>query len=249
MKDSLSVIWLDEVDSTNSEALAAADGSDGMSVVAAVRQISGRGRRGSRWLSSPGMNLTFSLVVRYGRDGVPPVAARDQFAISEAASLAVADYLAGNGIEAKVKWPNDIYVNDRKICGILIENSLSGSSVSRSVIGIGLDVNQKDFPPEIPNPTSMSLLTGNEYDLRAELPRLLENLCASLRRLGTQHEEFCGRLYLKDVISEYSDLTCGGLSFRGRIRGVSPVGMLLIEKEEGELKEFAFNEIKYVIQT
>ncbi|MGN0202602.1 MAG: biotin--[acetyl-CoA-carboxylase] ligase [Candidatus Cryptobacteroides sp.] len=247
MNEELTAEWLEEVDSTNNEILRRENELDNLSVVAAVRQTAGRGQRNNSWLTEPGANLTFSMLVRFGRDGIPALKASSQFSISEAASLAVVEYLEGEGIQASVKWPNDIYVRGKKICGMLIENSLSGNEVSRSIVGIGLNVNQRGFPPQLANPTSMSLLNGREYELCRELPKLCRMFIRRLHLAGAQqHSEYVGRIYRLGVFEEYVD-TSTALHFIGKIRDVSPSGMLLVESKEGKLKEFAFKEISYII--
>ena len=159
------IIWLESADSTNEECRRHISDIDNLSVVAALSQTSGKGQRCNRWISSPGENLTFSVVLKFpSGDGMrakssdlEPMHAYDQFVLSEIASLAVVDLLAEHGIEAEIKWPNDIYVAAKKICGILIENSLRGEWIQYSIIGIGLNVNQRNFDVTLPNPTSMAL--------------------------------------------------------------------------------------------
>ena len=116
---------LEETLSTNSYASARAAELEDWTVVSARRQTAGRGQRGNGWEAEEGKNLTFSVFFRPEN-----FRARDQFALSEAVALAVVETLAGEGIEARVKWPNDIYVGDRKICGILIEHAVMGMNVS-----------------------------------------------------------------------------------------------------------------------
>lgn len=165
MKNKHDIIWLDSTDSTNQEALRQISRLDNLSVVSAERQTNGRGQRGNRWKSNDGENLLFSIVLKFSdntsrgifHELMPPLSAYDQFVLNEAAALAVVDFLAAHGISADIKWPNDIYVNGRKICGILIENSLRGNNVSSSIVGIGINVNQTEFDPDLPNPTSMTL--------------------------------------------------------------------------------------------
>ena len=155
------IIWLESVDSTNEECRRRISDIDNLSVVAALSQTSGRGQRGNVWLSEAGQNLTFSIVLKFPinvMDGeLEPMHAYDQFVLSEIAALSVVDMLAEHDIQAKIKWPNDIYVGDRKICGMLIENSLRGEWIQHSIIGIGLNVNQRNFDVTLPNPTSMVL--------------------------------------------------------------------------------------------
>ena len=151
------IIWLESVDSTNEEAKRHISDIDNLSVLSALEQTAGRGQRGNKWTSNTGENLMFSIVLKD-----PKISARDQFVLNEIASLAVVDFLSMHGITARIKWPNDIYVGSKKICGILIENSLQGSAISSSIIGIGLNINQRNFNVNLPNPTSMVLCQAEE---------------------------------------------------------------------------------------
>lgn len=175
--------------------------------------------------------------------------AADQFDITRAATMGVIRYLDSRGIEGKVKWPNDIYVRNKKICGMLIENVLDGGRIAHSIVGIGLNVNQRDFPVQLANPTSMTLLTGKEYGLRPEL----EDLCRSLsdafcKEMGTVRlaDEYENRLFRLGVFHDYV-LCSDGSEFRGKIKGTTKSGLLRLENSKGELKEFAFKEISYII--
>ena len=174
------IIWLESVDSTNEECRRRISEIDNLSVVAALSQTSGKGQKGNVWLSEPGKNLTFSVVLKFPatdiKSELEPMLAYDQFVLSEITSLSIVDLLAEHGIEAKIKWPNDIYVGDRKICGMLIENSLRGEWIQHSIIGIGLNVNQRNFDVSLPNPTSMVLCNGitDEYDLENIQERLMD---------------------------------------------------------------------------
>ena len=146
------IIWLESVDSTNEEAKRHISDIDNLSVLSALEQTAGRGQRGNTWTSNTGENLMFSIVLKD-----PKISARDQFVLNEIASLSVVDFLSKHEILAEIKWPNDIYVGSKKICGILIENSLHGTAISSSIIGIGLNINQRNFNVNLPNPTSMVL--------------------------------------------------------------------------------------------
>ena len=170
MESKTDIIWLERVDSTNDEARRDISEIDNLSVVSALEQTKGRGQRGNRWSSQPGENLTFSLVVKDFR-----IKANEQSAISQATALSLVDLLSRHEIKARIKWPNDIYAGDEKICGILIENSLKGSEIDWSIIGIGLNVNQTAFPEDLPNPTSMKLCTGNSnpYNTREILEEFM----------------------------------------------------------------------------
>lgn len=169
------IIWLDEADSTNNEAKRQIKGLSDMSVIAAVRQTAGRGQRNNTWLSEPGMNLTFSIVLKYGAGAFSNISPADQAIISQTISKTMVDLLSRHGIEARIKLPNDIYVGSKKICGILIEHTLRGSSLLYTIIGVGLNVNQTIFDESLPNPTSMVLESNSgPLEIHSLLDELLE---------------------------------------------------------------------------
>ena len=126
-----SIIWIDTVDSTNDEAKRKIHSLSHLSVIAAYEQTSGRGQRGNIWSSEAGKNLTFSIIIKYGKDAYYDLIPSNQFIFSKIASITVLDLLSKYGIKAEIKWPNDIYVNDKKIAGILIENTDFSRSGSR----------------------------------------------------------------------------------------------------------------------
>lgn len=245
MKEDVEIRWTEEVDSTNSEAIRRASEFDNLSVLAAFNQTAGRGQRGNTWLAPKGKNLTFTMVLRFGAGGFPPLEAKRQFILTRCITLGITDYLSSQGIPATIKWPNDIYVRNMKICGILIENILRGPFLKTSYIGIGLNVNQKEFPPQLVNPVSMALLTGKEYSIVEQLPEL----CSCIRRRLDSRDnadEYISRLYRIGVFNEYV-IAATGKSIVARIVDVSESGLLRLETEKGEPFEFSFKEINYVI--
>ena len=135
-------------------------------VICAERQTAGRGQRGHTWTSPEGVNLLFSVVL------CPTfLPAGEQFLLSQAVALALVDTLGTCGIDARIKWTNDIYAGDRKLVGILIEHHLAGGRLARTVAGIGINVNQTEFDPALPNPTSMALEAGRTFDREEVLNR------------------------------------------------------------------------------
>ena len=169
---------MDSVDSTNKEVRRRLDSLDNMSVISATEQTAGRGQGDHTWHSRPGQNLTFTVLLKFSDIGVLP--ARDAGRINDFVTSSLLAYLDSRGIEARIKLPNDIYVKDKKICGMLIENILDGPNIGKSIIGIGLDVNQTDFPEDLPNPVSMAQITGRSYTLEEELARLLAEMRSRL---------------------------------------------------------------------
>ena len=244
MESKFQIKWFDELESTNDELLRHVGDYDNLSVVAAVNQTAGRGQRGNRWLSAPGDNLTFSLLLK-------PVAlpVREAMAISCWASLAVRDALQGVGVSAVIKWPNDLYVGNRKITGMLVENGLEGPDIAWSVVGIGINLNQTEFPGELMNATSVRRLTGRTVDPASFLETICRGLEGLLPRLETPEgrallrSEYEKDLFRKDIPAAYRDLATGR-EFTGVLRGITSEGLLRVEAE-GRERTFAFKEISY----
>ena len=193
------IIWLDSAKSTNSELRMRLGELDNLSVIAAVEQTAGRGQGSHTWYSSPRTNLTFSILYRFPEDGQGLLKVADMLLVTQITTLGIRDYLLCKGITARIKWPNDIWVGDRKICGILIENILDGDRIEASIVGIGLDVNEETWPEELPNPVSMKQLTGIHYELVSEL----EELCASISKRYFQSMDEEGRKSLEKEFTEH----------------------------------------------
>lgn len=194
----LKTIWLETTDSTNKELRRRIGELDNLSAIAAKTQTAGRGQGSHSWFSRPGSGLTCSLLFSFEplHDGIE---VKDAILITEFCTLALRDYLLDEGVESRIKWPNDIWVKDRKICGILIENILNGSSVVRSIVGIGLNLNEMAWPENLPNPVSLRELTGKNYDPARELQRLGIKIASRYEELST-HE---GRKNLDDEFRKY----------------------------------------------
>ena len=193
------IIWLDSAKSTNSELRMRLGELDNLSVIAAVEQTAGRGQGSHTWYSSPRTNLTFSILYRFPEDGQGLLKVADMLLVTQITTLGIRDYLLTKGITAGIKWPNDIWVGDRKICGILIENILDGDRIEASIVGIGLDVNEETWPEELPNPVSMKQLTGVHYELVSEL----EELCESISKRYFQSMDKEGRKSLDKEFGEH----------------------------------------------
>lgn len=162
------ILWLESVNSTNDWSKEHMNQLVDMAVICAKEQTAGRGQGEHRWHSETGRNLLFSIVLKE-----PSIVAKDAFAVSAISALSLVETLSGYGVEAKIKWPNDIYVNGKKICGLLIEHSVRGGRISWSIIGVGLNVNQTTFPSDIPNPTSIAIQSGVQNDLSEVLDDFL----------------------------------------------------------------------------
>ncbi len=247
MKQDMTIKWLESVDSTQDEIHRHLEDLANLSVVAARCQTAGRGQRGNRWAARPGENLTFSLLLKPGQDGLRSVPAADQFLLSEVTALAVQGTLSDYGIPARIKWPNDIYVGDRKICGMLIENRLKGRQIVSSIIGVGLNVNQVAFDPDLMNPTSMAMQTGTQYSVEEVLAAFLSHFSATWDEdRSVIRERFLSLLYHLGESHSYTDCTTEAV-FEGTIKGISKRGLLRVEMPDGNIREFAFKEISYII--
>ena len=213
-------------------------------VVWADFQTAGRGQRGHEWHSRKGENLTFSAVLE---PTFVPIA--EQFSVSEVVALSLVDMLAEYGIEAKIKWTNDIYVGDRKLVGILIEHSLAPTSLRRTIVGVGINVNQIEFDASIPNPVSMAQLLGRELDAEEVLHCFLKHLQRNYEALREMqnllHERYNSLLYRLNELRTYA--LPSGERFSAKILGTAQNGALRLEDESGKTKDYLFKEIEFVI--
>ncbi len=243
-------IKLESAASTNSYLAGIADGTPHGTVVSAAEQTAGRGQRGNTWEAELGKNLTFSMLLR-----PEAIEARRQFVISEIVSVAIADTLQPLIPREKVsiKWPNDIYAGDKKICGILIENSLMGYRINHSIAGIGINVNQRVFLSDAPNPASIINFIGEE----TPLDPLLEKICCNILRLmgkcsleedfARLHSHYRSRLWRNDGYFPYRDTATGEL-FDATIIDVAPSGILTLRDEAGNDRQYAFKEVSAVLK-
>lgn len=214
-------------------------------IVWAERQTAGRGQRGHSWTSPEGENLTFTLVLE---PVFLPVG--EQFLLSEAVTLALTDTFAAFGIDARIKWTNDIYAGDRKLVGILIEHHLAGGRLARTVAGIGINVNQTEFDPALPNPVSMAMVAGRTFDRGEVLEAFRRHIGIRYAQLELDERETLQRDYRERMYRlgerhtfRYPD----GTPTEASIEGVRPTGELLLRHADGTLREYLFKEIEFVI--
>ncbi|RKN78368.1 biotin--[acetyl-CoA-carboxylase] ligase [Ulvibacterium marinum] len=237
------IIKLDATDSTNAylKRLIASNVSQDFTVVVARNQLKGRGQMGTHWISEEGKNLTFS-VLKKNKD----LSTDDSFLLNIIVSLAIVDSLKGFQVpDLKIKWPNDILSGTSKICGILIENIISGNKIKASIIGIGLNTNQTIFH-NVPKASSLKLLLGKTLDLDELLKELLnslESIFQDVQKKGSEElwEAYGEILFRKDKPSTFQD--SNKKKIMGFIRGVSAEGKLIIELEDNVKKEFGFKEV------
>ena len=235
--------FLEETTSTNDEARNPRYGHG--DAICAERQTAGRGQRGHTWSSEEGRNLMFSLV---WEPRFLPVS--EQFLLSEAVALALTDLFGGYGIDARIKWTNDIYVGDKKLVGILIEHSYSGPTLARTIAGIGINVNQTEFDPALPNPVSMAMVAGRTFDRGEVLEAFRRHIGIRYAQLELDERETLQRDYRERMYRlgerhtfRYPD----GTPTEASIEGVRPTGELLLRHADGTLREYLFKEIEFVI--
>lgn len=242
----LNIIKLSAIDSTNSylKQLAKERILEDETVVVTNRQLSGRGQMGNGWVSREGQSLTFSMFKAFEKLKI-----ESQFVISMAVSLAISEGLKTLNIpKMAIKWPNDILSANRKIGGILIENVLEGSYVKYSIIGIGINVNETDFP-NLPQASSLKLETGKNFQLEEVLDKILKKVFTNLNNLSAKDfsemkELYESNLYQKEMVSVFE--TPDNSRFNGIIKGVSDIGELLVETENDALRKFQLKEVKLI---
>lgn len=204
-------------------------------------QTAGKGQVGNSWESEAGRNLLFSMVLYPQR-----VTVDNQFLLSQLVSLGIKEALDEYTDGITVKWPNDIYWNDKKLVGILIENSLQGTKIKSSVIGIGLNVNQKVFVSNAPNPVSLLQITGRRQNRKLLLTKTRQNIQKLYTELSVTkiRAEYAEALYRKDGFYAYR---ANDETFQAKIISVHPDGQLELETEAGERKGFYFKEVSFVL--
>lgn len=238
------IIELHTVDSTNNYAmhLIDADTAQPGLTVTAWEQTAGKGQRGKHWADMPGQSLLMSLVI------APQQPLEQQFVFSAGVAVAVAGVLEGlyEGWSIKVKWPNDIIINDKKAGGILIENILRGSSWLYSIIGLGLNVSQDSFPPELPYATSLKINSSKSFDLIALRDMLRSGIFDKLS--GTTHAEeimqqYNQYLYRRGLEQAFSD---GHAEWKGIVVKANPDGQLMVQLQNGSMAAYKHGDVVWM---
>lgn len=250
--DAMKTVHIPEVASTNTLLLDLLQQNDptledGLTLYT-LRQTAGRGQPGNKWEAEPDRNISFSLLLYPGAY----LEVRHQFLLSMVASLAVVRTLRACGVpDVTIKWPNDIFAGDRKICGMLIENRIFTARNWQSVIGIGINVNQRQWVGNAPNPTSILLQTDSEYEPTDVMTRCLtemEPLLARLRRGDEASiiQAYNANLYRRDGLFPYVDVA-SGQPFDAAIGEIGANGALALITREGERREYMFKEVMFVL--
>ncbi len=240
-------IFIDETTSTNQVAtrLIESGHTKEGTIVIAHHQTQGRGQRGKSWYSSPGKNILASLILKPHF-----LELQHQFDLSIAIALGICDWVSQYIDSAvHVKWPNDIYVKDRKIAGILIQNMLAGKIIQHSIIGIGINVNEENFAKDLPNPTSLYLESQKKYildDLYAVLFSTILDRYEQLKKGEAKNlkKEYLQKMYLRGVFAPFS--TSDQEFFIGKIKGIDDMGRLVITTKNGRNMTFDTSAISYL---
>ena len=239
-------IKLDTIDSTM-QYLARPEFSaceDSFIVATAEYQTAGRGQKGTFWESEKGKNLLLGMVLRHTH--LHPT---EQFYLSEICALALVETLDTYTAGCTIKWPNDIYYADRKVSGMLLEHTLQGATLSQTIVGIGLNINQHTFLSDAPNPVSLVQILNQEICRETLLDAFLQRFQTYYARLEQQdfstiHSSYVNRLYRHNAWATFREETD---TFMGRIVDVETTGRLVIETVEGVKRKFTFKEVAYVI--
>ena len=242
------LIILPETDSTNNYLTQLCNEQQSavreFTTVIAERQTAGKGQRGNSWESEDCRNITFSFVL------YPTfIEARRQFILSQIVSLSIKEELDEWTKGISIKWPNDIYWKDKKICGMLIENDLMGRNISQSISGIGINVNQEVFHSTAPNPISLRQITGKQYDIFEILKNIMLRIQSSYELLRNGDTEpiahrYEKALFRKEGMHRYKDADG---EFFARIICVEPEGKLILEDDAQKKRGYMFKEVEYLL--
>ena len=218
-------------------------------LITADHQTAGRGQRGNIWEASPAANLLFTLALR-----PTMVKASEQFVICELVSVVLCEVLSHYVPDIRIKWPNDIYYRDHKLCGILIEHDICGAHLAQTLIGVGLNVNQTRFTSDAPNPISLCHILGHTTDRETLLNAITHAFAEQYQSLLTTpdiaqwyaalHTRYTSLLYRLGTPALYRDVQG---SFRATLHHVEMDGRLCLEDELGTLRNYLFKEVAYVI--
>ncbi|MFC2096308.1 biotin--[acetyl-CoA-carboxylase] ligase [Bacteroidota bacterium] len=240
------IIKLNSVDSTNdhfANLIKESTFAEG-SILSSLHQEAGKGHGSNTWESEKGKNVLLSMVL------YPNFLPIDKnFLISKIVSLGIANYLLAKTNFVKIKWPNDIYYQNNKLAGILIENTIKGSNINQSIVGIGLNLNQIAFVSEAPNPLSLQQITGRTYSIDQEIIKLRNNIRFFYDKLRAGKYDEINKDYLKCLyrFNELHTFSSSNKNFKAKITGISEYGHLQVTTESQEPKEFDFKEIEFII--
>lgn len=240
------VIQLDAVDSTNNYAANLLKRSKVVNgtIILTKRQEKGKGQRGANWQSAPDKNLTCSVVL------YPEWDAMDIFRLNILTSLAVGDMLKGYGLNAAIKWPNDIYVGNKKIAGILIESQIKGQKIASSIVGVGLNVNQRTFYGSF-KATSMTIEFGVVFEINQVARQFWNALMSQIELNGELPLKALQNLYYERLIGYRTPIGFEDQTgqYNGTIVGLDEIGRLCVESTDGKWRKYQIKEVKQFLDT
>lgn len=232
----MKILRFDEINSTNVYLYDKISEKNDISdtVVVAAHQTAGRGMDKNRWESEAGKNLLFSIALN-----VNFLEAENQFKISQAVSVAIVETLSQfvDNQQLYVKWPNDIYFGDKKLAGMLIQNTIEGRMMGVSIIGIGLNVNQIEFSSDIPNPISLKQISGEDFDLENLLNLLIKNIKSSVEGLRIKENQIA--INEKYISKAYRYRQWADYVYKNKVKsmiinGFDCYGRLILEDQSGD---------------
>jgi BirA family biotin operon repressor/biotin-[acetyl-CoA-carboxylase] ligase len=203
-------------------------------------QSKGRGQYLKTWESKPNENLLFSLVLKPKN-----ISIENQFAISKAVAVGILEVLQQNISNVSIKWPNDIYIGNKKVAGILIENIISGANIDHCIIGIGLNVNQTTFSEDIPNPISLKQVLSKDINIGNLRDEIIDRIFIRLNDSNYSNDVYLKNLYRKGELGQFKEKN--GEVFLGVILGINPIGQLTLRVENNQKKEYHNSEIEYIL--
>lgn len=234
-----------EVDSTNAWLRSNLSNCAHGFVVSTDYQTTGKGQANNQWESKYGANLLMSILLEPTK-----IAAHEQFLLSQLVSVAIVNVLQ-NALnkEVRIKWPNDIYVGDKKVCGILIENTIIGGKLAKSIIGVGINVNQKAFKSDAPNPVSMFQIAGKLFDYQLLLEELASTILKEYDSFSTLKSEELQHIYFAKLYrnSGFYPFKINDELVEAEIDSILPTGHIRLHTKKDEYKIFAFKEVQFVL--
>lgn len=240
------IILLNEVDSTNNYAnhLIMSEAAEEGTVVLTRYQKMGRGYATNAWESAAGKNLLASII--FYPHFLP---AKDQFMLSKVVSLGLYDFASKETADVKIKWPNDLLVDNKKLAGILIENSVKGPNLESVVAGIGINLNQTVFLSDAPNPVSLKQFTGKEYDVQEVCKTVTERVFSWYEELRKGNYSKIDLAYINQLYrhEEWTLFKKGDDRFEARILGIGEFGQLITEDRSNRIRTFMFKEVEMIL--
>ena len=238
------LIKLDTIESTNDFAkeIASSDVLKDWTVIWAKEQTKGKGQRGNTWISKPNQNLTFTLIAS------PNIPVDKQFYISKVVSLAIFGFLNKYTENATIKWANDLYVGDKKIAGILIENLIQAGKINNSIIGIGININQDNFNENLPNPISLKQIANKTFDLEEVLNQIVNEIFIMFQSINNY--KLIDNMYNKNLYGlgkQLKFIDNDAKEFYAKIIDTKETGQIRLQTQE-KISEYFFNEIKLILE-